>query len=105
MFDLPAVQSALREFGFDAWLLADFRGSNVLARRILKIADEVHTSRRFFYCVPVEGQADILISGVPYISPYNVNSFLNPLLVQVMANGYLFNLYKGSPMVKRVPSM
>ena len=38
-------------------------------------------------CVPVEGQADILVTGIPYISPYNVNSFLNPLLVQVMANG------------------
>ncbi len=62
------------------------------------------------YCVPVEGQADILISGVPYISPYNVNSFLNPLLVQVMANGYLFNLYRNppgvrAPMVKRGGTM
>ena len=35
--------------------------------------------------MPVEGQADILIFGIPYISPYNVNSILNPLLVQVMA--------------------
>jgi lactate racemase len=57
------------------------------------------------YCVPVHGQADILVSGVPYISPYNVNSFLNPLLVQVMASGYLFNLYKGAPMVKRGGTM
>jgi nickel-dependent lactate racemase len=52
------------------------------------------------YCVPVDGQADILVTGVPYISPYNVNSFLNPLLVQVMADGYLFNLYRGLPMLK-----
>ncbi len=34
----------------------------------------------------------MLVAGIPYISPYNVNSFLNPLLVQVMAQGYLFNL-------------
>ena len=27
-------------------------------------------------------------TGIPYISPYNVNSILNPLLVQVMALGY-----------------
>ncbi len=40
------------------------------------------------YCVPVEGQADILITGLPYIYSYNVNSFLNPFLVQVMALGY-----------------
>src|SRR5437773_11785248 len=64
MFDLPAVQSALREFGFDAWLLADFRGSNVLARRILKIADDVHTSRRFFYCVPAEGAPRKLVHRI-----------------------------------------
>ena len=37
------------------------------------------------YLVPIRGQADILVTGVPYISPYNVHSFLNPLLVQVMA--------------------
>jgi len=53
------------------------------------------------YCVPVVGQADILISGIPYISPYNVGSFLNPLLVQVMAEGYIFNLYRGAPMVQK----
>lgn len=57
------------------------------------------------YAVPVAGQADILVSGVPYISPYNVNSFLNPLLVQVMADGYLFNLYRGVPMVKKGGTM
>jgi hypothetical protein len=52
------------------------------------------------YAVPVKGQADVLISGIPYISPYNVNSILNPLLVQVMALGYLYNLYRGAPLVK-----
>ena len=35
--------------------------------------------------VKVKGQSDILVCGIPYISPYNVNSILNPLLVQVMA--------------------
>ena len=40
------------------------------------------------------------IVGVPYISPYNVNSILNPLLVQVMGPGYFFNLYRGKPLVR-----
>lgn len=57
------------------------------------------------YLVPVEGQADILISGIPYISPYNVYAYLNPLLVQVMAQGYLFNMYKGYPLVKKGGTM
>jgi hypothetical protein len=68
--------------------------------------DAVHgkTLRKSYdqYSVPVEGQADILISGIPYISPYNVNSkALNPLLVQVMALGYFFHMYRGRPLVKK----
>lgn len=53
------------------------------------------------YTVPVEGQADVLIMGIPFISPYNVNSVLNPLLVQVLALGYLHNLYRGRPLLKK----
>ncbi len=57
------------------------------------------------YLVPFEGQADVVVAGVPYISPYNVNAFLNPLLVQVMVQGYLFNLYRGAPLVKKGGTM
>ncbi len=53
------------------------------------------------YCVPIEGQSDVAIFGVPFVSPYNVNSSLNPLLVQVMVLGYLFNMYRGMPVVKK----
>ncbi len=66
-------------------------------------AAHAHTIERCYaqYLVPIEGQADILISGIPYISPYNVGAFLNPLLVQVLAQGYFFNMYRGRPLVKR----
>src|SRR5262249_23047866 len=38
----------------------------------------------------------------PYISPYNVNSkALNPLLVQVMALGYFFHMYRNKPLVRK----
>jgi hypothetical protein len=30
-----------------------------------------------------------------------VHAFLNPLLVQVLAQGYLFNMYRGAPLVKK----
>jgi nickel-dependent lactate racemase len=53
------------------------------------------------YAVEVEGQADILITGIPYISPYNVNSkALNPLLVQVMALGYFYHMYRRQPLLR-----
>ncbi len=53
------------------------------------------------YMVNIRGQSDILICGVPFISPYNVNSILNPLLVQVMGLGYFHNFYRGQPVLRK----
>ncbi len=50
--------------------------------------------------MPVTGQSDILIVGVPYIGPYNVNSIMNPILVQCTGLGYLFNMYRNKPLVR-----
>ena len=51
--------------------------------------------------VQVEGQSDILLVGLPYISPYNVGSILNPVLVACLGLGYFFNMYLGKPLVRR----
>ncbi|MCS6975465.1 MAG: M24 family metallopeptidase [Gemmatales bacterium] len=64
MFDLAAVQAALRDFDLDGWLLADFRGSNVLARRIVDLEGKVPTSRRWFYFVPREGEPAKLVHRI-----------------------------------------
>ena len=50
--------------------------------------------------VRVEGQADVVTAGLPYIGPYNVNSILNPVLVMCLGLGYFFNLYQGRPLVR-----
>ena len=50
--------------------------------------------------VVVEGQTDILTMGLPYICPYNVNSIMNPILVACLGLGYLFNMYRGRPLVR-----
>ena len=50
--------------------------------------------------VEVDGQTDVLTMGLPYISPYNVNSILNPILVACLGLGYFFNLYRGRPLVR-----
>ncbi len=64
MFDLAAVQSALKQFGFDGWLLYDFRGSNLLAQRVLKLADNFVSSRRFLYFIPAEGTPKKLVHRI-----------------------------------------
>ncbi len=56
MFDLTAIRAALGEFGFDGWLLYEFRGSNILARRVLDLDGRGMATRRFFYMVPAHGE-------------------------------------------------
>ncbi len=51
--------------------------------------------------VQIEGQADILTMGLPYLSPYNVNSILNPILVMCLGLGYFFNMYRNKPLVRK----
>src|SRR5437763_13973792 len=64
MFDLSAVQGAIRELGLDGWLLYDFRGMNVLARRVLGLNPEHILSRRWFYFVPAQGEPRKLVHRI-----------------------------------------
>ncbi len=48
----------------------------------------------------VSGQSDIMVVGLPYICPYNVNSIMNPILVMCLGLGYFFNMYVGKPVVR-----
>ena len=50
------IQAALKEAGLDGWLFYDFRRSDPLAYRILKLGDRGVTTRRWFYFVPVVGE-------------------------------------------------
>jgi Xaa-Pro dipeptidase len=50
------IQAALREANLDGWLFYDFRRSDPLAYRILKLPTAGVTTRRWFYYVPVVGQ-------------------------------------------------
>jgi Xaa-Pro aminopeptidase len=64
MFNLNAVQAALQQAGLDGWLLYDFRGLNVLARRVLGIGPEGHLTRRWFYFVPARGEPRKLVHRI-----------------------------------------
>jgi Xaa-Pro dipeptidase len=64
MFDLGSVQAALGELGFDGWLLYDFRGLNVLARRVLALPAQAILSRRWFYFVPARGDPRKLVHRI-----------------------------------------
>ena len=50
------IQAALREAGLDGWLFYDFRQSDPLAYRILKLDPKQFSTRRWFYFVPASGE-------------------------------------------------
>jgi Xaa-Pro aminopeptidase len=62
MFDLNAVQAAIREAGCDGWLLYDFRGLNLLAQRVAGVMPKL--SRRWFYFVPARGEPKKLVHAI-----------------------------------------
>jgi Xaa-Pro aminopeptidase len=64
MFDLTAVQSALQQLGFDGWLLYDFRGLNLLARRVVGLGSDALLSRRWFYFIPAKGEPRKLVHRI-----------------------------------------
>ncbi len=64
MIDISAIQTALNDFGIDGWLLYDFRGSNVLAQRVLGLAPSEVGSRRYAYCIPARGEPRKLVHRI-----------------------------------------
>ncbi len=64
MFDLAAVQSAIRDAKLDGWLLYDFRGLNVLALRVLGLPEKKFLSRRWAYYVPATGEPKKLVHAI-----------------------------------------
>ena len=63
-FDLAAIQESLRESGIDGWLFYDFRGSDPIARNILRLAEGKMGTRRWFYYVPAEGDPRKLVHAI-----------------------------------------
>ncbi|MCH8251112.1 MAG: DUF2088 domain-containing protein [Planctomycetes bacterium] len=53
------------------------------------------------HAVEVPEQFDVMLVGLPSIGPYNVDSVLNPILVQCLSAGYFFNFYRNRPLVRR----
>jgi Xaa-Pro aminopeptidase len=53
--DLKAIQSALRDRKFDAWLFYDHHHRDPIAYRVLGLPEHTMVTRRWFYLVPASG--------------------------------------------------
>lgn len=58
------IQAALREAHLDGWLFYDFRGSDPLAYRILKLDRNGITTRRWFYYIPATGEPVKIVHSI-----------------------------------------
>ncbi len=96
---LKAMSSASRRKVFHSWK-APYDITSVQAGEVEAVHKKTTEMVYKQHLVPVEGQTDILTMGLPYLTPYNVNSIMNPILVMVQGLGYFFNLYKGKPLVR-----
>jgi Xaa-Pro aminopeptidase len=58
------IQAALREAKLDGWLFYDFRLSDPLAYRILKLDENMLASRRWFYYVPASSEPVKIVQSI-----------------------------------------
>ena len=61
---MAEIQAALREAKLDGWLFYDFRHSDPLAYRILKLDEKMLASRRWFYYVPASGEPVKIVQSI-----------------------------------------
>src|SRR5918993_639525 len=62
---IEAVQRALKEDGFDGWLLYDFHGSNPIATQVAGLAGSGKmATRRWYYLIPASGQPRGLVHAI-----------------------------------------
>jgi Xaa-Pro aminopeptidase len=62
--DLTAIQTALRERGFDAWLFYDHHHRDPIAYRVLGLPETLMVTRRWYYLVPAEGEPSKLVHRI-----------------------------------------
>ena len=58
------IQTALRDAKLDGWLFYDFRHSDPLAYRILKLDEKTFASRRWFYYIPASGEPVKIVQSI-----------------------------------------
>jgi Xaa-Pro aminopeptidase len=63
MIPVHEIQTALATENMDGWLLYDFRGSNLIARRIVNLSDKIAT-RRWFYLIPANGACTKIVHAI-----------------------------------------
>jgi Xaa-Pro dipeptidase len=93
---IEAVQRALKEDGFDGWLLYDFHGSNPIASRIAGLASgKKMATRRWYYLVPASGEPRGLVHAIERHNLDELPGAKAPYAGRVQLESGLQDLLKG----------
>ena len=113
---IDAVQRALKEDGFDAWLLYDFHGSNPIATSLAGLAaSNKMATRRWYYLIPAEGEPRGLVHAIerhnldglpgdkrPYAGRQQLDAGLRQLLTGVKRVAMEYSAGNNIPYLSRV---
>ncbi len=113
---IDAVQRALKEDGFDAWLLYDFHGSNPIATRLAGLAaSNKMATRRWYYLIPAKGEPRGLVHAIerhnldglpgdkrPYAGRQQLDAGLRDLLSGVKLVAMEYSAGNNIPYLSRV---
>jgi Xaa-Pro aminopeptidase len=61
---ISQVQQILKEQGLGGWLIYDFQKRNTLAVQFLKLSQNSHLTRRFFYFIPQQGDPVKIVHAI-----------------------------------------
>ena len=94
---IAAVQNALKEDGFDGWLLYDFHGSNPIASRLAGLAGSGKmATRRWYYLIPASGEPRGLVHAIERHNLDNLPGDKRPYAGRQQLDAGLRELLSGS---------
>lgn len=113
---ITAVQQALRDDGFDGWLLYDFHGSNPIATRLAGLdRGRKMATRRWYYLIPASGEPRGLVHAIerhnldelpgekrPYSGRQQLESGLKDLLTGITRLAMEYSPGNNIPYLSRV---
>ena len=113
---IQAVQQALRDEGFDGWLLYDFHGSNPIAARVAGLSGSGKmATRRWYYLIPAQGEPRGLVHAIerhnldalpgekrPYAGRHQLEAGLKGLLTGVKRVAMEYSAGNNIPYLSRV---
>ena len=62
--NLEAIQTALRDAGFDGWLFYDHHHRDPIGEHILGLDPKAHITRRWYYFIPAQGEPRKLVHRI-----------------------------------------